>query len=81
MDGGEDNDDDAEGDEDEDDEPTESAIEKEEPTIPSKVKSGPIAENVPHDRIVHVNKLPKRKFISRDTCKFDGQKHCVEISA
>lgn len=64
MDGGEDNDDDAEGDEDEDDEPTESAIEKEEPTIPSKVKSGPIAENVPHDRIVHVNKLPKRKFIS-----------------
>ncbi|XP_073819077.1 modulo [Musca autumnalis] len=42
------------------DEPTECAIEKDEPTIPSKVKVGPVSEDVPLDCIVHVNKLPKK---------------------
>ncbi|XP_061396378.1 DNA-binding protein modulo-like [Musca vetustissima] len=49
-----------ESDDQDDEEPTECAIEKDEPTIPSKVKVGPVADDVPIDCIVHVNKLPKK---------------------
>ncbi|XP_075154561.1 modulo [Haematobia irritans] len=46
--------------EDDQDAPTESCIGKDEPTIPSKVATGPICDDIPYDRILHINKLPKK---------------------
>ncbi|XP_011295007.1 DNA-binding protein modulo isoform X2 [Musca domestica] len=47
-------------DDEDNEEPTECPIGKDEPTIPSKVNIGTVAEDVPLDCIVHVNKLPKK---------------------